>query len=126
MRRQHSEIRAVSRPMDDLDHDACVRCLQPKAREDLDRMLWCDACGEAARKRAASQGWVVGLVAATILALWIWLFVQPSNLVIGGWIGTVVGAFYVTARVAREILHASARIRSRPAAGAVPPERYSS
>lgn len=86
-------------------------------------MLWCDACGEAARRRAASQGWLVGLIAAVILALWIWLFVQPSNLVIGGWIGTVVGAFYVGARVAREVLHAAARIRSRPAAEAVPPER---
>ncbi len=107
-----------------MDQDTCVRCLQPKAREDLDRMLWCDACCEAARRRAASQGWLVGLIAAAILALWIWLFVKPSNLVIGGWIGTVLAAFYVSARVAREIIHAAARIRSRPAVEAAPPERH--
>ena len=85
-------------------------------------MLWCDACGEAARRRAASQGWLVGLIAAVILALWIWLFVQPSNLVIGGWVGTVLAAFYVTARVAREVLLAAARMRNRPVDGAVPPQ----
>ena len=103
-----------------MDQDICVRCLQPKAREDLDRMLWCDACGEAASKRAASQGWMIGLATAVILTLWIWLFVQPSDLVIGGWVGTVLAAFYVTARVAREVLLAAARMRSRPAEGEVP------
>jgi hypothetical protein len=74
-------------------------------------MLWCDACTEAVSKRAASRGWMIGLVTAVILTLWIWLFVQPSNLVIGGWVGTVLAAFYVTARVAREVLVAAARMR---------------
>jgi hypothetical protein len=74
-------------------------------------MLWCDACSEAVSKRATSRGWVIGLATAVILTLWIWLFVQPSNLVIGGWVGTVLAAFYVTARVAREVLLAAARMR---------------
>jgi len=86
-------------------------------------MLWCDACNEAARGRAASQGWLIGVVVAAVLASWIWLFIQPSDLVIGGWIGTVLAAFYVSARVAREVLHAAVRIWNRPVAGAVPPER---
>ena len=85
-------------------------------------MLWCDACAEAVSKRATSRGWMIGLATAVILTLWIWLFVQPSNLVIGGWVGTVLAAFYVTARVAREVLLAAARIRNRPADGAVPPQ----
>jgi hypothetical protein len=63
---------------------------------------------------------MIGLATAVILTLWIWLFVQPSNLVIGGWVGTVLAAFYVTARVAREVLLAAARMRSRPAEGEVP------
>jgi hypothetical protein len=54
---------------------------------------------------------MIGLATAVILTLWIWLFVQPSNLVIGGWVGTVLAAFYVTARVAREVLQAAARMR---------------
>ncbi len=58
---------------------------------------------------------MIGLATAVILTLWIWLFVQPSNLVIGGWVGTVLAAFYVTARVAREVLLAAARMRSRSA-----------
>ncbi len=85
-------------------------------------MLWCDACAEAVSKRATSRGWMIGLATTVILTLWIWLFVQPSNLVIGGWVGTVLAAFYVTARVAREVLLAAARIRNRPADGAVPPQ----
>ena len=100
----------------------CQHCLQTKPRQDLDRILWCDACVAKAQARAVSQSWYVGLAVAVALALWIWLYIQPSNLVIGGWIGTVVGAFYVSARVVREILYAGARIRSGPDAGAVPPE----
>ena len=57
-----------------------------------------------------------------VLALWIWLYIQPSNLVIGGWIGTVLGAFYVSARVTREVLYTVARMHNPPAVGAVPPE----
>lgn len=105
----------------DSDEAACVRCLEMKPRPDLDRLLWCEACREAARARATSQGWVVGLVVAVILALWIWLYIQPSDLVIGGWIGTVLAAGYLSARMAREVLHATARIGNRPAVEAVPP-----
>ncbi len=108
------------------DRDApeatCQRCLETQPRHDLDRLLWCDACREAVLNRAASRGWLVGLAVAVALALWIWLYIQPSNLVIGGWIGTILGAFYVSARVTREVLYTVARTRSLPTAGAVPPE----
>jgi len=100
----------------------CQRCLQTKPRQDLDRLLWCDACVTRAQARAVSQSWYVGLDVAVVLALWIWLYIQPSNLVIGGWIGTVVGAFYVSARVVRELLYATARVSSGSAVEAVPPQ----
>ncbi len=106
------------------DRDAleatCQRCLETQPRHDLDRLLWCDACREAVLNRAASRGWLVGLAVAVALALWIWLYVQPS-LMIGGWIGVVLAAFYFSARVSRELLYAVARTRM-PAAdlGAVP------
>ena len=99
----------------------CRLCLQPKPREDLDRLLWCDACTEAAQARAASRSWYIGLAVAVVLALWIWLYIQPS-LMIGGWIGAVLGAFYVSARWAREVLYTVARMRSPADGGAVPPE----
>ncbi len=93
----------------------CLLCLQTKPRQDLDRLLWCDACIADTRARAVSQSWYAGLAVAVVLTLWIWLYIQPSDLVIGGWIGTVVGAFYVSARIVREVLYAMARIRGEAA-----------
>ncbi len=101
---------------------ACQRCLQTQPRHDLDRLLWCDACKEAAQNRAASRGWFIGLAVAVALALWIWLYVQPS-LLIGGWIGVVLAAFYFSARMSREVLYGVARTRVRATdRGATPEE----
>ena len=111
----------IRKDIDSLE-GTCQRCLQTKPRQDLDRLLWCDACVTKAQARAVTHSWYVGLAVAVVLALWIWLYIQPSNLVIGGWIGTVVGAFYVSARVVREFLYAAARLRSEPAVEALPPE----
>ncbi len=107
----------------DADKVACVRCLEMKPRPDLDRILWCETCLEAAQARAATRGWIVGLVLAVTLSLWIWLYIQPSNLVIGGWVGTVLAAFYVSARVAREVFYGTDRIGNRHAVEAVPPRQ---
>ncbi len=111
----------IRKDLDSLEA-TCLICLQTAPRQDLDRRLWCDACREAAQARAASRSWYVGLAVAVVLVLWIWLYIQPSNLVIGGWIGTILGAFYVSARVTREVLYTVARMRSPPAVEAVPPE----
>ncbi len=100
----------IRKDLDSLEA-TCERCLVTKPRQDLDRLLWCEACVARVQARAVNQSWFVGLAAGVALALWIWLYVQPSRLVIGGWIGTVVGAFYVTARVAREVLYGIARVR---------------
>ncbi len=110
----------IRKDLDSLE-GTCLHCLQTKPRQDLDRLLLCDTCKEVAQDLAAHRRWYVGLAVAVVLALWIWLYVQPSVL-IGPWVGTVLGAFYVSARVAREVLYAVARTRSPPAAGAVPPE----
>ena len=98
-----------------------MRCLEMSPRADLDRMLWCDDCRLAVHSRATRKGWVVGFVVAVALSLWIWLYIEPSNLVIGGWIGTVLAAFYVAARVAREVLYTLARLGKQDAVEAVPP-----
>ena len=100
----------------------CRRCLQTKPEKELDRLLWCEACVAKVQARSVSQSWYAGLAVAMVLALWIWLYIQPSNLVIGGWIATVVGALYVTSRVVREFLYAAERMRSGTAVTAAPPE----
>jgi hypothetical protein len=105
----------------DSEQVACVRCLELKPFPDLDRMLWCEDCLKAVHARVTRRGWLLGLIPAVILSLWIWLYIQPSDLVIGGWIGTVLAAFYVSARVAREVLYAAARVGRRHAGETVPP-----
>ncbi len=104
----------IRKDLDSLEA-TCLLCLQTKPRQDLDRLLWCDACIAAAQAQAVSRSWYIGLAVGVALALWIWLYIQPSDLVIGGWIGTVVAAFYVSARVVREVLYAAARIRGEAA-----------
>ena len=59
----------------------CLLCLQTKPRQDLDRLLWCDACIAAAQARAASQSWVVGL-AVPIQAAQVKV-VDSSRLILG-------------------------------------------
>lgn len=105
------------------DSVTCVRCLLVKEKRELDRMLWCESCRAAARRRADRWGWTIGAVAAALLALWIWLYIRPSDLVIGGWVGTVVAALWLGARVAREIVYGAMRFQNRRAAEARPPER---
>jgi hypothetical protein len=100
----------IRKDLDSLE-GTCLLCLETKPRQDLDRLLWCDTCIAEAQARAVSQSWYVGFVVAVALALWIWLYIQPSDMLIGGWIGTVVGALYVSSRVAREVLYAVARMR---------------
>ncbi len=99
----------------------CVRCLREKDTLEVDRLMWCKDCRAAARRRAAWWGWGVGGVAAAGLALWIWLVVRPSALVRGGWIATVVAAFWLVGRLARELAYGLMRYRNRKAVEAVPP-----
>lgn len=87
----------------------------------MDRLLWCQECRTTARERAGKWGWGVGSVVALVLALWIWLVIQPSDLVLGGWIATVVAALWISGRVAREIAYGAMRFNNRKAAEAVPP-----
>ena len=111
----------IRKQLDSLEA-TCLICLQTKPRQDVDRLLWCDECREAAQTRAASRSWYVALAVAVALALWIWLYVQ-ATLVISWWIGVVLAAFYLSARMAREVLYAVARVRGAVAApGAIDEE----
>lgn len=100
----------------------CVRCLQERDLDEMDRLLWCEECRDVARRRAAAWGWLAGVLFAAGLALWIWLVIQPSDLVIGGWIATVVAALWIMSRVGREIAYGAMRFTNRKAAEARPPD----
>lgn len=99
----------------------CVRCLEQKDLEEMDRLLWCEDCRVAARTRAGLWGWGFGVVLAVVLAAWIWFVVQPTDVIIGGWIGTVVAALWIGARVGREVAFGVIRFKNRKAVEAFPP-----
>jgi hypothetical protein len=104
------------------DLTTCIRCLEEKELDQMDRLLWCQDCRDAARERAGMWGWGFGIVLATALALWIWFVIQPTDVIIGGWIGTVAAALWIGARVGREVAYGVLRFNNRKAVEAVPPK----
>lgn len=103
------------------DEITCVRCLEVRDTVEVDRLLWCERCRSLARARAGRIGWGVGVAGALALAAWIWLAIEPTDLVISGWIATVVAAAWIGSKVAREVAYGAMRFRNRRAAEASPP-----
>jgi len=97
-----------------------VRCLEVKDTGTLDRLFWCEQCRAKAMRRSARVGWLIGGVLTALLAVWIFTAVQPTRL-LGGWIGILAAAFYLTARMVREIGYGAMRLMNRRAVEAVPP-----
>jgi len=112
----------AGRNRDSLEELTCVRCLQPKPGRELDRLLWCAGCVTKAKARAAKRGWLAGGIFALLLALYIWVVIRPDlSLIPAAWIATLFIAFYLGARVARELLFGFERALNRSAAEAEPP-----
>ena len=103
------------------DEVTCVRCLDEHDVMDLDRLLWCDRCRHVARNRASWYGWLGGLLLGAGVALYIWIVMRPTDLVIGGWVATVVAAVWIGKKIAREIVYGAMRSRNVPATEAIPP-----
>ena len=103
------------------DEITCVRCLEVKDQMHLDRLLWCDRCRRRARERASWWGWAGGLLFGACVALYVWIAIRPTDLVIGGWFGTVVAAIWLGQKVAREIVFGAMRFRNARAVEAEPP-----
>ncbi len=103
------------------DEVTCVRCLEVRDQTVLDRMLWCEDCRAKARARASWWGWLGGLAFGTVVAAYVWLVIRPSDLVIGGWIATLVAAVWIGSKVARELVYGGMRFRNARAVEAVPP-----
>lgn len=87
------------------DTAVCARCGDEKDLMELDRLLWCTPCRFRARERAAWWGWTQGLVFGGGVAAYVFLVVRPTDLVLGGWIATVVAAVWVGSRMGREVAY---------------------
>ena len=98
-----------------------MRCLGVYDQMYLDRLLWCDRCRIRARNRASWWGWGVVLVFGGLVALYVWTVIQPTDLVIRGWLGTIAAATWVGSKVAREIIYGGMRFRNARAVEATPP-----
>ena len=99
----------------------CVRCLEVHDQMYLDRLLWCDRCRLRARNRASWWGWGGGLAFGVGVAIYVWTVIQPTDLVIGGWFGTIAAAIWIGSKVAREIIYGAMRFRNARAVEATPP-----
>ena len=103
------------------DEVTCVRCLEVHDQMLLDRILWCDGCRRRARNRAAWWGWLGGLGFGLSVAAYVWVVIRPTDLVIGGWLATVVAAIWIGQKISRELVYGTMRLRNARAVDAVPP-----
>lgn len=103
------------------DEVTCVRCLEVKDVMDVDRLLWCEPCRFRARNRAAWWGWLGGLVFGALVAAYVWGVIRPTDLVLSGWIATVVAAVWIGQKLFREMAYGAMRFRNARATDAVPP-----
>lgn len=105
------------------DEVTCIRCLEVRSTEELDRLLWCEECLERGRRRAVRIGWMGGGVIGLLVAAYIWFGIQPDlSLIPALWGATVGVAFYLGGRVTREITFGVMRLRNQRAVEARPPE----
>jgi len=107
------------------DGATCVRCLVEFELAKLDRMLWCDDCRRQARNRAGWWGWLLGLLFGAFVGGYVWFVIRPTDLVPGGWFGTIAMAIWLGAKIGREFVYGAMRIRNARAVEAVPPGDFS-
>ena len=55
------------------------------------------------------------------MAGYVWLVIEPTDLVIGGWLATCVAAVWIGQKVAREMVYGFMRFQNARAVEAVPP-----
>ena len=87
------------------DEIHCSRCGELRDRSDVDRLLWCAGCRLRARLIATRKGRIAATVLAAVAAGYVWGVIRPSDVVIGGWIATVIAAYWIGGKLAREIFY---------------------
>ncbi len=89
----------------------CQRCQEPKDRTDLDRLGWCEDCRNQAKAKAARLGWIGGTAIAALVSGYIWLTVQPTDLIPRLWLVIPIAVLWLGARLVREIAYGVIRYR---------------
>ncbi|MDE0073548.1 MAG: hypothetical protein OXU32_06160 [Gammaproteobacteria bacterium] len=87
------------------DEIQCSRCGELRDRSDVDRLLWCVGCRARARLIATRRARIAATGLAVIVAGYIWGIIRPTDVVIGGWIATVIAAYWIGGKLAREIFY---------------------
>jgi hypothetical protein len=98
-----------------LDQDdvlRCHRCLRVRTVDELDRMLWCEECQVAERRRAGWLGRALGFAAAVALSVWIAIRKQPSEDFLILWALVVIVALYLLSRLGQELVFGIIRVRN--------------
>ncbi len=89
---------------------------------EMDRLLWCRECLDAAQNRARVRGWLGGGALGLLVAAYIWLVIRPDpDLIPALWVAVVVVAVYLGSRVFRELAFGWERLGNRRAVDARPP-----
>lgn len=96
----------------------CRRCERQVTADELDRILWCEECVTAERRRAAWWGRGLAVGAVGLLALWIALVIRPGPEFRILWALVLIVAYALGARLAHELVFGIARVRNRAGARA--------
>lgn len=94
----------------------CRRCRRPTPGDDLDRILWCEECVTAERKRAGRWGRGLAFAAATLLGVWIAAALRPADEFRYLYALVIVVAFVLGSRLGTELVYGIVRVRNRPGA----------
>ena len=100
----------------DPDAARCRRCRRVTPGDDLDRILWCEECTVAERKRAARWGRGLAFAAATLLGVWIAWAIRPADEFRYLYALVIVVAFVLGSRLGTELVYGIVRVRNHPGA----------
>jgi hypothetical protein len=99
----------------------CRRCHRIRTADELDRMMWCEDCRLADRRRGAWVGRIIAFCAGIALSFWIAIRVEPSRDFLVIWALVVIAVFYLLSRLGQELVYGVARVRNVPGARAGDP-----
>lgn len=102
----------------------CARCGAEHSRGELDRMLWCPECIESTRVDAGRRARWVAAGITLLFTGWLLLRVRPGGGLLPAWLGVAAATWWLSARLATEVLYGMVRARPQGSgpASTRPPE----
>lgn len=89
----------------------CRSCQQVYPVSDLDRYLWCPGCQTAVRKRGATWGLIVGLLASIGMAAYVLLGMTLQSRFFAFYVLMVAITYVLTSRIAHAVVYGYYRSR---------------